>query len=148
MYWFDNVNELENDFENQQNNKNENKKLKHNGHYKYKIPYYEIYTDSDGSTHREKKYRKFEYYGTPGNGARIRDAITGYKTAHISGSADEDLYFSVIMAKGNGVDREPIILFYDSPERYEVHQGKILNESVKKRWQVKFMAAQKRSANL
>ena len=112
-------------------------------YYKFKTLFNEI--DKDGVF---KKYKTLAYYATPScPGSRIRDAISGKRSSHFVGSLDEDLYFSVLICNGKGRHNEPVLLFYDSPERYEMHQDKILSQSVKEQWAKKFMAAKSKLTN-
>jgi len=49
----------------------------------------------------------------------IRDAITGYKYNKKIGTKDENLFFKVVMPGINPKKREPVFLFFDSPESFE-----------------------------
>lgn len=70
----------------------------------------------------EKKMINVDYniYGT-GLCGNIRSAVTGERYEHRVGSADEHLYFKVIMASHGS---KPLTLFYKSPAEYELHQQK------------------------
>lgn len=83
--------------------------------------------------------------------APIKNAITGtYQvTGHVPGqiarffrvgSADEDLFFSVILATGE-TGQDPATLFYDNPEQYERHFYTKLSKEMKDYWLEKRDAA-------
>jgi len=85
------------------------------------------------------KRSKLEFYTTSGVGSNIRDAETGDFYHHIVGSADEDLYFKVILATGecrskNGSNT----LFYLSPQHYMNHFNVELNDSFIEAWKEKY----------
>ena len=84
------------------------------------------------------KRTKIEIYTSSGVGNHIRDAETGEYYPYIVGSADEDLFFSVILATGecrskNGSNT----LFYLSPEKYMNHLHTQLDDHVIKLWKEK-----------
>jgi hypothetical protein len=84
------------------------------------------------------KRTKIELYTSSGVGNHIRDAETGEYYPYIVGSADEDLFFSVILATGecrskNGSNT----LFYLSPEKYMNHLHTHLDEHIIKLWKEK-----------
>lgn len=70
-------------------------------------------------------------------GSYIRNAITGYLHNYKVGSLDENLYFKVCIAEGISKKREPLILFFDSPESYERHFNTTIDVDFKKRWNEK-----------
>lgn len=71
-------------------------------------------------------------------GSSIRNAITGiYNYKHKVGTFDQDLYFSVVIATGETDNKEPIILYYDSPEQYEKHFFVDLDKETKNKWSEK-----------
>ena len=81
------------------------------------------------------KRTKVEIYTSSGYGNHIRDAETGEYYPYIVGSADEDLFFSVILATGecksaNGSST----LFYLSPEKYMKHLNHKVPEHIVERW--------------
>lgn len=79
---------------------------------------------------------KIEMYGSGDYGSTIRDAETGeYYKGHIVGSADEDLYFKTSYTLSKNQDS--LMLYYISPEHYERHQGTIVNNDIKLRWNQK-----------
>ena len=73
----------------------------------------------------------------------IRNAVTGEmidKSFRV-GSNYEDLFFVVNDATGRNHCKEPMRLFYDSPEQFENHQFQILSQNVKRQWNIKNMVA-------
>jgi len=91
-----------------------------------------------------KSFRVVAYSTNSSPGRTIRNAVNGssylkYKV----GSADEDLFFSVILASGE-TGQTPAILFYDTPEQYEAHFRVNLPDEAKARWLYKFNDARKR----
>ena len=81
------------------------------------------------------KRTKFEVYTSSGFGCHIRDAETGQYYEHTVGSADEDLYFSVILATGECTSaNRSSTLFYLSPQHYMTHLKCELEPSVIARW--------------
>jgi hypothetical protein len=64
----------------------------------------------------------------------IRDATSGQRTDSRIGSMDEDLYFKVKLATGEG---GPFTLFYYSPEEHERHFRCSLDLETKRNWLVK-----------
>jgi hypothetical protein len=86
----------------------------------------------------ELKRTKVEVYTTSGFGNQIRDAETGEYYPYLVGTADEDLFFSVILATGECKSRNgSSTLFYLSPERYMQHQNQPLDEKIILRWKQK-----------
>jgi hypothetical protein len=84
------------------------------------------------------KRTKIDVYTTSGFGNHIRDAETGEYYPYLVGSADEDLFFSVVLATGecnstNGSNT----LFYLSPEKYMQHQNHEVDENIILRWKQK-----------
>jgi hypothetical protein len=80
---------------------------------------------------------KIEMYSTRSNpGHLIRDPVRGTRFNDKVGSLAEHAYFKVRMASiGDGID--PVTLYYDSPEAYEVHQRSTVPFSTKMAWQEK-----------
>lgn len=80
-----------------------------------------------------------EYYYTKiVPGALIRNAVTGgYEYGYRVGSSDENLFFKVIRASGYDGDRDPHMLFYNSPEQYERHFMTTISQDEKERWKLK-----------
>lgn len=85
-----------------------------------------------------------ELYGSGDTGTRIKNAVTGSKTPYLVGSSNEDLFFKVVDATGNGGRKDSLILFYDSPEQYENHQFITLDQCVKESWLNKNLMARKK----
>jgi hypothetical protein len=86
----------------------------------------------------ELKRTKVEAYTTSGFGNHIRDAETGEYYPYLVGTADEDLFFSIILATGECTSRNgSSTLFYLSPERYMQHQNQKLDEKIILRWKQK-----------
>ena len=76
----------------------------------------------------------------------IRDAVTGVRVSpYRVGTADEDLFFSVILATGETGRREPAVLFYDNPEQYERHFYTKVSAGTKRAWMAKVTEARQRS---
>lgn len=93
------------------------------------------------------KRTKVEVYTSSCYGCHIRDAETGDYYTHIVGSADEDLYFSVILATGECKSKNgSSTLFYLSPEHYMSHFKCELDPSVLIQWQSKRDARVKSAA--
>jgi len=86
-----------------------------------------------------------QFFSTVNNpGSRIRNATTGFSERHRCGSIYEDLYYKVTHATGEFGNKEPLTLFYDSPEQYEQHWNVRVTQENKERWQAKYVAAQRR----
>jgi len=100
-------------------------------------------TKKNGEVIKVLKPIYYDLYGSGDIGHHIRHAITGFRTPHIIGSKDEDLYFVASDARGLTKTRQPLILFFDSPEQYEKHCHVTVSERVKHAWQQKNMAALK-----
>ena len=116
-------------------NKDALTELKNNDKYydKYVLPVNKIWIDG-----KYYKNRTIEKYGSGKVGSNIRNAVTGeIRINFLVGSVNEDLFFKVSDAYGRNGRREPLMLFYDSPEHYERHQYLELDGLTKKRWEVK-----------
>jgi hypothetical protein len=87
-----------------------------------------------------------DYYETSSNpNVYIRDAISGAVNApYRTGTIDEDMFFSVRLATGEGRTRGGSNLFYDSPEQYERHFQVELSRELKEQWRVRAMKARER----
>ena len=109
-------------------------------HYeKFSIPFNKLWTDG--------KYYKFitiENYGSGSIGSRIRNAVTGVKENVMVGSADEDLFFKVTVSTGRYGRKEPLMLYYDSPEQFENHHFTTVSQDIKNQWHTKNLAARRR----
>lgn len=109
-------------------------------HYeKYSIPFNKVWTD--GKFH---KRMIIEIYGSGTIGTKIRNAVTGVSYNFIVGSSDEELFFKVTDSTGRNGRREPMMLYYDSPEQYENHQFTTVPTEIKQRWHKKSLKAQQR----
>lgn len=109
-------------------------------HYeKYSLPFNKTWTDG-------KFYKRItiENYGSGDVGTLIRNAVTGVKYPYRVGSADEDLFFRVIEASGRNGRKEPLMLYYDTPEQYENHQFTTVDQPLKEKWLYRSIEAQKR----
>ena len=104
------------------------KKLDRN-YEKYSVPFNNKWTDG-------KYYKKItiENYGSGSYGSRIRNAVTGVRYNFIVGTAEQDLFFKVIDSTGRNGRREPLMLYYDSPEQYENHHFTTISQEVKQQW--------------
>jgi hypothetical protein len=107
---------------------------------KYVLPVEKVLVN--GEIYKSK--RTIEKYGSGQVGSRIRNAVTGSRTGYLVGSVDEDLFFKVSDTYGRNGRREPLMLFYDSPEQYENHTFNVLDERVKESWHKKMLEVRKR----
>jgi len=84
------------------------------------------------------KRTKVEVYTSNGHGCHIRNAETGEYYSHIVGTADEDLYFTVILATGECKSANGSrTLFYLSPQHYMTHLNTELDTEIIARWEDK-----------
>ena len=84
------------------------------------------------------KRTKVEVYTSSGHGCHIRNAETGEYYPHIVGTADEDLYFTVILATGECKSANGSrTLFYLSPQHYMTHLNTELEPNIIARWEDK-----------
>jgi hypothetical protein len=106
---------------------------------KYSIPFNDNWTDG-------KYYKQItiENYGSGSHGTRIRNAVTGSYYDFIVGSSNEDLFFKVIDSSGRNERKDPLMLYYDSPEQYENHHFTSVSPEVKQKWHARSLQAQKR----
>jgi hypothetical protein len=96
---------------------------------KYKIPFNNVWTDG--------KYHKsitIENYGSESTGTLIRNAVTGIRYDIKVGSEYENILFKVTDSTGYNKRKEPLILYYDSPEQYEKHRFTNVSDVIKKKW--------------
>ena len=100
------------------------------------------FTTKSGNIIKKRKNVYYDLYGSCDMGSHIRHAITGFRTQHIVGTKDEDLYFAVSDARGLTKTQNPLRLYFDSPEQYEKHCYTTVPECVKSVWHNKFMVAQ------
>ena len=79
------------------------------------------------------KNKKIVVYNSGDLGSKIRDAITGKYTKDYVGGANEDLYFTMILATGE-LAKKHIVLYFDSPEQCERHLNQIIDQRIKEKW--------------
>lgn len=94
----------------------------------------------DGKTYGKVTIKS---YGSGQFGCKIRNAVTGQYTPYYVGTKDEDLFFTAIDSYGLNGRKDPLFLFYDSPEQYENHQFLMLNTKIKEKWYKKNLEARK-----
>ena len=84
------------------------------------------------------KRTKIEVYSSNGHETFIRNAETGERYGHLVGSADEDLYFSVILATGecNSANGSST-LFFLSPQHYMTHMHCNVDDKTIMQWSAK-----------
>jgi hypothetical protein len=90
----------------------------------------------------KNKRMKVEFYETVLTPNRfIKNALTGViESPYRVGSADEDLFYSVMLSTGE-CGQTPPCLFYDSPEQYERHFYTTVPDEVKLRWRTRYAHA-------
>jgi len=81
-----------------------------------------------------KSHITIKNYGSGSQGSRIVNAVTGNKYNIKVGSAKENLLFKVIDATGFNGRKEPLMLYYDSPEQYEQHYFTNISPDAKQQW--------------
>lgn len=85
------------------------------------------------------KSTRVEFFPTnTSHNSPIKNAITGIYQGNggrlfRTGTRDEDLFFSVILATGELGQNAPT-LFYDSPEQYERHFFSKVSQGIKDKW--------------
>jgi hypothetical protein len=77
---------------------------------------------------------KLELFGSGQTGTFIRNAVTGNPTNFRVGSKDESMFFKVNDVRGVNGSKNPIQLYYDSPEQYENHFFTELPNYIKEEW--------------
>ncbi len=88
---------------------------------------------------KDKKPHNVEVFVSGDQGSTIRNAISGsYYYGDKVGSKQEDLYFKVSISTGE-LGKEPVILFYDTPEQYERHMYTVVDPVSKQLWLEKQM---------
>jgi hypothetical protein len=80
-----------------------------------------------------------EAHGSGNIGSRIKNAVSGHHTSVIVGSKDEGMFFAVSDCSGYNGRREPLNLYYDSPEQYENHFFVNLDSSIKEEWNKRYV---------
>jgi len=109
---------------------------------------YQKYTKPLNKTWKDGKYYKkvyIECYGSGQVGTKIRNAVTGQYYTYTVGSDYEDLLFKVIDSSARQGRKDPLILFYDTPEQYENHRFNLLSQKTKELWYDKNMEARQKS---
>jgi hypothetical protein len=99
-------------------------------HYnKYTLPFNQKWTDG-------KFYKRItiENYGSAHRGSLIRNAVTGLRYDIFVGSKEESTLFKVTDATGYNGKKDPLTLFYDSPEQYEKHHFTNVSTESKQQW--------------
>ena len=92
------------------------------------------------------KYYKnveIELFGSGYTGSRIRNAVSGSRTRVLVGSKEEGKFFQVSECSGYNERREPLNLYYDSPEQYENHFFVHLEQEVKQNWHKRYVTFSK-----
>ena len=108
---------------------------------------YEKYSIKVSITKNGRQARKnvnIVNYGSGQQGAFIRNAVTGNLYIDLVGSKAEDLYFKVVDSTGRFNRKEPIILFYDTPDQFENHHYTTVHNSVKEKWYEKCLDSRKK----
>ena len=84
------------------------------------------------------KHMPLDIYTSCGTNSNIRDAETGSYYNSLVGSADEDLYFKVILATRECNSKNgSSTLFYSSPSHYVSHFKTHLDDDIINNWQSK-----------
>ena len=96
---------------------------------KYTLPFNQKWTDG-------KYYKRItiENYGSAHRGSLIRNAVTGLRYDILVGSKEESTLFKVTDATGYNERKDPLTLFYDSPEQYEKHHFTNVTSETKQKW--------------
>jgi hypothetical protein len=140
---FDDFSETENDYEGKYVNERGDRHSDESSSY-------HLSEKADPNSKKKKYVRRFnpdlgknirvEFFPTnvtPNSG--IKHAITGiYQSANgrffRTGTKDEDLFFSVILATGELSGQNTPVLFYENPEQYERHFFTKLSQQIKNKW--------------
>jgi len=77
-------------------------------------------------------------YATSSQGSDIKNAETGEFSKSVVGTLGENLFYKVTIATGEYLSG-PLTLFYTSPSHYEKHQGVIVSEDIKFKWNLKYL---------
>jgi hypothetical protein len=96
---------------------------------KYRLPFNAVGTDG-----KYYKYVTIENFGTGLHGSQIRNAVTGVYYDYMVGTADEDFLFKVVDSTGRKGKKDPLMLYYDTPEQYERHHFTSVSTQVKQNW--------------
>lgn len=80
--------------------------------------------------------KKIEVYSSGYTGNRIRDAETGEYYSNLVGSADEELFFKVVLATGECTSENgSSTLFFASPQHYANHLQCVVNPELSIAWE-------------
>lgn len=110
---------------------------------KYSVPFNNIWTDG-----KYRKHINIEMYGSGEHRTLIRNAVTGARYDILVGCTDEDILFKVTDSTGRNSRREPLMLYYDTPEQYENHHFITVGPDVKEIWYEKCLFSRKNMTNL
>ena len=72
-------------------------------------------------------------------GTYIRNAFTGEMFKNKVGSNDEYMFFKMYLCNGINEKREPILLFYNTPEECERHLLMSIDNNIKQKWHQKYI---------
>ena len=80
-----------------------------------------------------------KFYTTPIHpGSRIVNAVSGFKESFRTGKRDELNFFKISLSTGElGSTPSSNVMFFDSPNQYEVHFHVSLSEEIKDNWDKK-----------
>lgn len=118
---------------------------------KYTIPY-----NKYGPDGRFLRRVTIENYGSGGTGTLIRNAVSGNQYQFLNaktnipeyqilvGSSDQDLLFKVTESTGRFGRKEPLMLYYNSPEQFENHHFVTVSPVIKQQWYERNLALRKR----
>lgn len=105
---------------------------------------YSVYFNNTWTDGKYYKYISVENFGSGSRGTLVRNAVTGAKYNIVSGSVDEEILFKVNDSRGRNKRKEPLMLYYDSPEQFENHHFTTVSADVKQKWLKQSLHAQKR----
>jgi hypothetical protein len=81
---------------------------------------------------------KVGLFGSGEVGTKIRNAVTGFSYNFNVGNMMEDTLFKVYDSTARRGRREPLVLYYDSPEQFEQHQFTVVPVDTKLKWQTRY----------
>ena len=103
----------------------------------------------DNGDGKQKKTRKRHFYPTGDSGSQIVNAITGIGTGDYAGTLEALRYYEVAdvtgtydkhgykLKRGDEPNKEPVHLYYDSPEQADRHQRREPNPTRNALWHYK-----------
>jgi hypothetical protein len=96
---------------------------------------FEKYSVKVGKKEPNKKQKRVivRNYGSELYGY-VRNAADGSFYNMRVGSREEEQLFKVIVSDGRNGRRDPLLLYYDSPEQYESHHMTTVSQSTKDKW--------------